>query len=24
LGFKVYVLDDEGQIGGILDEISTA
>lgn len=24
LGFKVYVLDDEGQIGGILDDISTA
>ena len=21
LGFKVYVLDDEGQIGGLLDEI---
>ena len=21
LGFKVYVLDDEGQIGGIVDEI---
>lgn len=24
LGFKVYVLYDEGQIGGMLDEISTA
>lgn len=24
LGFAVYVLDDEGQIGGILDDISTA
>lgn len=24
LGFKVYVLDDELQIGGILDEIRTA
>lgn len=24
LGFKVYVLDDEQQIGGILDEIRTA
>ena len=24
LGFKVYVLDDERQIGGILDEIRTA
>jgi hypothetical protein len=24
LGFRVYVLDDAGQIGGILDEISTA
>jgi len=23
LGFKVYVLDDEGQIGGIVDEIRT-
>ena len=23
LGFKVYVLDDEQQIGGILDEIQT-
>ena len=23
LGFKVYVLDDEDQIGGILDEICT-
>lgn len=23
LGFKVYVLDDESQIGGILDEIQT-
>ena len=23
LGFKVYVLDDEGQIGGIIDEIQT-
>lgn len=23
LGFKVYVLDDAGQIGGILDEIRT-
>ena len=23
LGFKVYVLDDEGQIGGIIDEIRT-
>jgi hypothetical protein len=23
LGFKVYVLDDTGQIGGILDEIRT-
>lgn len=23
LGFLVYVLDDEGQIGGILDEIRT-
>lgn len=23
LGFKVYVLDDEGKIGGILDEIRT-
>lgn len=23
LGFKVYVLDDEAQIGGILDEIRT-
>ncbi len=23
LGFKVYVIDDEGQIGGILDEIRT-
>lgn len=21
LGFKVYVIDDEGQIGGVLDEI---
>ena len=24
LGFKVYVLDDEQQIGGILDEIQTS
>jgi hypothetical protein len=24
LGFKVYVLDDEQQIGGILDEIRTS
>ena len=24
LGFQVYVLDDEKQIGGILDEIQTA
>jgi len=24
LGFKVYVLDDEQQIGGLLDEIRTA
>ena len=24
LGFKVYVLDDEGQIGGIIDEIQSA
>jgi hypothetical protein len=24
LGFKVYILDDVGQIGGMLDEISTA
>lgn len=24
LGFKVYILDDEGQIGGILDEICTS
>ena len=24
LGFKVYVLDDEKQIGGILDEIQSA
>ena len=24
LGFKVYVLDDEEQIGGILDEIQTS
>lgn len=24
LGFKVYVLDDESQIGGILDEIQTS
>ena len=24
LGFRVYVLDDEQQIGGILDEIRTA
>lgn len=24
LGFKVFVLDDEAQIGGILDEICTA
>lgn len=24
LGFKVYVLDDEQQIGGILDDIRTA
>lgn len=24
LGFKVYVLDDERQIGGLLDEIRTA
>ena len=24
LGFKVYVLDDEHQIGGLLDEIRTA
>ena len=24
LGFKVYVLDDEGQIGGILDEITNS
>ena len=24
LGFKVYVLDDEQQIGGVLDEIRTA
>ena len=24
LGFKVYVLDDEGQIGGIVDEIQSA
>ena len=24
LGFKVYVLDDERQIGGVLDEIRTA
>ena len=24
LGFKVYVLDDQEQIGGILDEIRTA
>ena len=23
LGFKVYVLDDEGQIGGIMDEIQS-
>lgn len=23
LGFKVYILDDEGQIGGIVDEIRT-
>lgn len=23
LGFKVYVLDDEGQIGGIIDEIQS-
>lgn len=23
LGFKVYVLDDEGQIGGIVDEIQS-
>lgn len=24
LGFKVYVLDDEGQVGGIVDEIQSA
>ena len=24
LGFRVYVLDDEGQIGGIVDEIQSA
>lgn len=24
LGFKVYVLDDESQIGGIIDEIQSA
>ena len=24
LGFKVYILDDEQQIGGILDEIQTS
>ena len=24
LGFKVYVLDDEGQIGGIIDEIQSS
>ena len=24
LGFKVYILDDERQIGGLLDEIRTA
>ena len=24
LGYRVYVLDDPGQIGGILDEIRTA
>lgn len=24
LGFKVYVLEDEGQIGGIIDEIQSA
>ena len=24
LGFKVYVLDDESQLGGILDEIQTS
>lgn len=24
LGFKVYVLDDEGQIGGIVDEIQSS
>ena len=24
LGFKVYVLDDKGQIGGIIDEIQSA
>ena len=24
LGYRVYVLDDPGQIGGIIDEIRTA
>lgn len=24
MGFRVFVLDDEGQIGGIIDEIRTA